>query len=58
MVAKDKQLWEQIAWYARNKAGVLAYQDHFVAELDLNHLHMMGRRTKKRLMGSLDKLLK
>ena len=54
----DKHLSEQIAWYTRNKAEVLAYQDHFVAELDLNRLHTMGRKTKKRLLGTLDKLRK
>ena len=58
MFAEDKHLSEQIAWYTRNKAEVLAYQDHFVAELDMNRLHSMGRKTKKRLLGTLDKLRK
>ena len=36
MVAEARHLSEQIVWYTRNKAEVLAYQqDHLVAELDL-----------------------
>ena len=58
MVAEDKHLSEQIAWYTRNKAEVLAYQDHFVADLEFTRLHTMGRKTKKRLLGTLDKLRK
>ena len=58
MVAEDRQLLKQIAWYVQNKADVLEYPYHFVVEFDQNCLHMMRRRMKKRLLGSLYKLWK
>ena len=51
MMAEDKQLTGQIMWYVQYKAEL-------VAELNMNHLHEMGRKTKKRLLALMDTIRK
>ena len=54
-VAEDKALSTRLTWYVRNKHSLLAYQDHFLANHDVNNLHRMRRATKREWIRHLDK---
>mmetsp|Transcript_10733 Transcript_10733/g.23303 ORF Transcript_10733/g.23303 Transcript_10733/m.23303 type:complete len:131 (-) Transcript_10733:96-488(-) len=43
-----RKLLERIRWYARHRHEVLAHHDQFLAEVDLDRLSRISRKTQKR----------
>ena len=56
--AEDRQLNAKIQWYVRNKNDLLAFQDRFLAEVDVTRLSRMRPKTKKRWIKLLDRAKK